>query len=829
MQVSHHNLETQLQDAHRAGADSALRTEEAQLAVQQLRQELAAIAQRNAERCDELRSEADTHLVSLQHAHSGRDVLHAELQEYQALRREWEERHHSSSRDSSENVSSLQVELNEQTTRNEEMQVSHHNLETQLQDAHRAGADSALRTEEAQLAVQQLRQELAAIAQRNAERCDELRSETDTHLASLQQAHSGRDVLHAELQEYQALRRECEERHQSVRRHGAAELVVLHCELDERRTLHEQLQDRHCDLESDLQDAHRAHSDIASRAEETELAFQHLRQELAAIGDQSTQRCEELRSEADSQLASLQRAHAGRDSLHVELQLCQALCQELEEKLAFSDRDGAAERAALQAELDEGRSLHKQLQGERSDLQAQLQEAHRAGADTASQAKEKELALQQLRQDFTIAETKARRCEELGSEADAHLASLQRAHTELQEFQNLCREWEERYHFASSNNADEIAALQTELQEQLRLQTQIQGGHCGLEDQLKVAIQEHRIASARESKLDEIQHQLRQDLDEQQLFAKRQSQLRLPPPVASSAGRAPGFIDSKAAMTNAAAASLKASSQSARGSRRDGANTCSLDKCQPDELVLDILASVHFAPRSSGPQRNGEHREFCARDDHQVGRAMTPSTWSSTPLMSPEALHTTRSSDFMQETLSATASTSVGGCHAGPESDDDEDAPTFGSRLPTGDSMGGYSSAPSATSTRVEEDEEEEEATWPDFAFAQLEQIHAEGWQSMSWKDNYTLLHWAGKHNRPHLCVRLMWHGADPDVKDSIGKSAMDYAVESGALEAAAQLRGGRARRGGRGSHSEDASRSLRGGSLDGSFGSLAARSEGFA
>eukprot|EP00928_Gymnodinium_smaydae_P029680 TRINITY_DN22286_c0_g1_i2.p1 TRINITY_DN22286_c0_g1~~TRINITY_DN22286_c0_g1_i2.p1 ORF type:complete len:395 (+),score=57.65 TRINITY_DN22286_c0_g1_i2:25-1185(+) len=52
----------------------------------------------------------------------------------------------------------------------------------------------------------------------------------------------------------------------------------------------------------------------------------------------------------------------------------------------------------------------------------------------------------------------------------------------------------------------------------------------------------------------------------------------------------------------------------------------------------------------------------------------------------------------------------------------------------------------------------------------------------------WTVLHWAALHGRCDVCMRLLAAAADPELVDERGRSAIDYAVARGNLEAAAIL-----------------------------------------
>ena len=48
-----------------------------------------------------------------------------------------------------------------------------------------------------------------------------------------------------------------------------------------------------------------------------------------------------------------------------------------------------------------------------------------------------------------------------------------------------------------------------------------------------------------------------------------------------------------------------------------------------------------------------------------------------------------------------------------------------------------------------------------------LEQIEQRGWQSMKWKDDFTMLHWAASHGKKELCMYLLSQQANPMDQDN--------------------------------------------------------------
>lgn len=61
-----------------------------------------------------------------------------------------------------------------------------------------------------------------------------------------------------------------------------------------------------------------------------------------------------------------------------------------------------------------------------------------------------------------------------------------------------------------------------------------------------------------------------------------------------------------------------------------------------------------------------------------------------------------------------------------------------------------------------------------------LEQVETRGWNSVTWREGYTLLHWAAEHGRGQLCRYLINLGADPKARDKRGRTPADFAMEGG-------------------------------------------------
>jgi len=68
------------------------------------------------------------------------------------------------------------------------------------------------------------------------------------------------------------------------------------------------------------------------------------------------------------------------------------------------------------------------------------------------------------------------------------------------------------------------------------------------------------------------------------------------------------------------------------------------------------------------------------------------------------------------------------------------------------------------------------------------QQLDKVGWDQMTWKRGFSLLHWAAQQNDPELCAHFMNLGADPNDRDDDGKNAFDHAKEHHAAAALAEL-----------------------------------------
>jgi len=61
-----------------------------------------------------------------------------------------------------------------------------------------------------------------------------------------------------------------------------------------------------------------------------------------------------------------------------------------------------------------------------------------------------------------------------------------------------------------------------------------------------------------------------------------------------------------------------------------------------------------------------------------------------------------------------------------------------------------------------------------------LEQIETTGWTSVTWKNGYTMLHWAASKGHADLCRYLMELDADPLMHDKQNRTPMDIANNAG-------------------------------------------------
>jgi len=61
-----------------------------------------------------------------------------------------------------------------------------------------------------------------------------------------------------------------------------------------------------------------------------------------------------------------------------------------------------------------------------------------------------------------------------------------------------------------------------------------------------------------------------------------------------------------------------------------------------------------------------------------------------------------------------------------------------------------------------------------------LDQVETQGWESVTWKGGYTLLHWAASQGNADFCRYLAKLGADANALDSTSQTPLDYATKAG-------------------------------------------------
>ncbi|CAK8987809.1 unnamed protein product [Durusdinium trenchii] len=71
-------------------------------------------------------------------------------------------------------------------------------------------------------------------------------------------------------------------------------------------------------------------------------------------------------------------------------------------------------------------------------------------------------------------------------------------------------------------------------------------------------------------------------------------------------------------------------------------------------------------------------------------------------------------------------------------------------------------------------------STIPEGYLPVLEEIDQRGWNNMQWTRGFTLLHWAAQNDKPDLVEQLFAKAADPMQQDDDGRTALDFARESG-------------------------------------------------
>jgi len=57
-----------------------------------------------------------------------------------------------------------------------------------------------------------------------------------------------------------------------------------------------------------------------------------------------------------------------------------------------------------------------------------------------------------------------------------------------------------------------------------------------------------------------------------------------------------------------------------------------------------------------------------------------------------------------------------------------------------------------------------------------VEQVEKQGWTSVRWENNYTLLHWSALMGHAELCQHLLRLEADPNLMDGEGRTPLEYA-----------------------------------------------------
>jgi len=61
-----------------------------------------------------------------------------------------------------------------------------------------------------------------------------------------------------------------------------------------------------------------------------------------------------------------------------------------------------------------------------------------------------------------------------------------------------------------------------------------------------------------------------------------------------------------------------------------------------------------------------------------------------------------------------------------------------------------------------------------------LEQVEAQGWQTVNWKDGFTMLHWSAEKDNGTLCRYLVKLQGDPHAQDKHGRTPIDCALGNG-------------------------------------------------
>jgi len=94
----------------------------------------------------------------------------------------------------------------------------------------------------------------------------------------------------------------------------------------------------------------------------------------------------------------------------------------------------------------------------------------------------------------------------------------------------------------------------------------------------------------------------------------------------------------------------------------------------------------------------------------------------------------------------------------------------------------------SGTVMHQEERRPSEVSQIPDKYMPLLQQIEKEGWKSVHWKNNHTMLHWAAKHGYSDWCRYFIHLDADVSLQDHKNHTPLDIAREEGQTECASVL-----------------------------------------
>lgn len=74
-------------------------------------------------------------------------------------------------------------------------------------------------------------------------------------------------------------------------------------------------------------------------------------------------------------------------------------------------------------------------------------------------------------------------------------------------------------------------------------------------------------------------------------------------------------------------------------------------------------------------------------------------------------------------------------------------------------------------------------AAYPPAYLRVLERVETSGWHTVSWKDGFTMLHWAADHGHSELCRYLVYFGANLDDRDKHGRTPEDCAKHAEKLD----------------------------------------------